>query len=63
MLSVSEMIDARDKLRTAGNLVETVRVVFLSAGYIQGGRILQDVIKLLADEINALDRAIASGKP
>jgi hypothetical protein len=57
------LTDARDKLRTAGNLIEAVRGAFLSAGYIQGARLLQDVIGLLSDEIAALDKAISGAKP
>jgi hypothetical protein len=62
MLTIAEMTDARDQLKQADNLVAAVRGVFLSAGYIQGARILNDVIGLLADEIAALDKAIR-GKP
>jgi len=45
------LTDGRDKLRTVVNLIEAVRGVFLSAGYIQGARLLQDAIGLLSDEI------------
>jgi hypothetical protein len=37
--------------------------VYVSAGYAHGARILNDVIGLLADEIAALERAIAGAKP
>jgi hypothetical protein len=57
------LTDARDKLRTVVNLIEAVRGVFLSAGYIQGARLLQDAIGLLSDEIAALDKALSGAKP
>ena len=62
MLSIPELIAARDSLRQAENIVAKVRGVYLSAGYIAGARILNDVIGLLADEIAALDKAIAGGQ-
>ena len=40
MLTQAEMTDARDKLRAASNLIEGVRGVFISAGYIQSARFL-----------------------
>jgi hypothetical protein len=36
---------------------------YLSAGYIAGARLLNAILGLLADEIAALDKAIAGGKP
>lgn len=53
----------RDKLRQADILVAAVRGMFITAGYAHGARILNDVINLLADEIAALDKAIAGAKP
>jgi hypothetical protein len=61
MLTQAEMQDARDRLRSAGNLIEAVRVVFLSAGYVQGARLLNGAAVLIADEVAALDKAIATG--
>ena len=61
MLTIPELTDARDSLRQAENIAARVRGVFLSAGYIQGARILNAAIGLLADEIAALDKAIAGG--
>ena len=63
MLTIPEMVDARDKLRSAGNLAEAVRGVFVSAGYVQGARNMNDVINLIADEVAALDKAIVATKP
>ena len=48
MLTLPEMTDARDSLRQAEGLTARVRGVYLSAGYIQGARILNDVLRLLA---------------
>ncbi len=63
MLTQVEMISARDDLRQAQNLCAKVRGIYLSAGYIAGARTLNNVLGLLADEIAALDKAIAGGKP
>ena len=63
MLTVQEMTDARDKLRTAGALIEAVRIVFLSGGYVPGARVLKDVAELIADEGAALDKLIGVAKP
>ncbi len=63
MLTIAEMTDARDSLRQAEGLAARIRGVFLSAGYIQGARVLNDVIGLLADEVAALDKAISGSKP
>ena len=51
------MTDARDKLRQAANLIEAVKVVFFAGGCIEGARLLNEVVNLLADEIAELDRA------
>jgi len=37
--------------------------VFITAGYVQGARIMKDAINLLADEIAALNKAIGGAKP
>ena len=64
MLTIPELTDARDKLRTAGNLIEAVRSLYLSAAYIQGAALLLDAHHLVADEIAALDKAISgAAKP
>jgi hypothetical protein len=55
--------DARDSLRQAESLAARIRGVFLSAGYVRGARVLNDVISLLADEVAALDKAISGSKP
>ena len=47
MLTIPELTDAPDALRQAESLAAHVRGVFLSAGYIQGARILGDVLGLL----------------
>jgi hypothetical protein len=57
------MTDARAKLDAAGALIEAVRVVFLSAGYIPGARTLNGVVEEIADEISALDKLIAGVQP
>lgn len=63
MLTIAEMTDARDSLRQAEGLAARIRGVFLSAGYVRGARVLNDVIRLLADEVAALDKAISGSKP
>jgi hypothetical protein len=61
MLTLPEMTEARDKLRAASNMLEGVRVLFLSAGYVAGARLLQDASGLVSDEVAALDKAIGQG--
>ena len=61
-LTVPEMIGARDKLRQA-DLIAAVRGMFISGGYVQGARLLNDAINLISDEIAELDRAIGAAKP
>jgi hypothetical protein len=63
MLSQAEMIDGRDKLRTAANLIEGVKATFFAAGDISGARLLNEVVHALEDEIAALDKAIGAAKP
>jgi hypothetical protein len=63
MLTQAEMIGARDDLRQAEGICVTVRGIYLSAGYIAGARLLNAILGLLADEIAALDKAIAAGQP
>ena len=63
MLTQPEMASARDDLRQAVSLAVDVREVFFCAGYVQGARVLKNVIDLLSDEIAALDKAISGAKP
>ncbi len=63
MLTIPEMIDARDSLRQAEIIIARIRGVFLAGGDVRGARLLNDAIGLLADEIDALDRAIGAAKP
>jgi hypothetical protein len=58
MLTQAEMTDARDKLRAASNLIEGVRGVFISAGYIQSARFLQNALNLLSDEVGGTSRFV-----
>ncbi len=60
MLTTQEITDARDKLRAACLLIESVGGVFLSAGCVNGARLVKDAAGLLADEIAALEKAIAN---
>jgi hypothetical protein len=50
-------------LRQAEGLAARIRGVFLSAGYVRGARVLNDVTRLPADEVAALDKAISGSKP
>jgi hypothetical protein len=52
MLTVSEMTDARDKLKQADSLIAAVRGIFLTAGDVQGARVMNDIIGLIADRQN-----------
>ena len=63
MLTQAEMIAARDDLKACESLCAKLRGVYLSAGCVAGARILNTILGLLADEIAALDKAIAGGKP
>lgn len=62
MLTQAELTDARDSLRQAEIIIARIRGVFLSAGNIDGARLLNEVVGLLADEIAALDKTIAAGR-
>jgi hypothetical protein len=62
MLTIAEMTDARDKLSAAAAMIGTVRLLLMYGGCIDGARILNDVIGLLADEIAALDKAIGGAR-
>ena len=44
MLTVSEMTDASDKLKQADSLIAAVRGIFLTAGDVQGARIMNDIL-------------------
>ena len=61
MLTPTEMSSARDDLRQAESLIDKVRGVFLTAGYVQGARFLKATVQMIADEIAVLDKAIGSG--
>ena len=63
MLTPAETTTARDDLRQAESLITRVHAVFLTAGYTQGARFLNAVLGLLADEIAALEKAIAGARP
>ena len=52
------MTDARDKLRAASNLIEGVRGFFISAGYIQSARFLQNALNLLSDQVGGTSRFV-----
>ena len=58
MLKDVELRDSRDKLSQAHSLVEAVRVQYLLSGYVEGGRLLLDVLNLISDEIAALDKCV-----
>ena len=61
MLTIPEMTDAREKLRTATTLIEDVRTLFFGGGYVEGARMLTKAAHLLDDEIAALDKQIGAG--
>jgi hypothetical protein len=66
MLTLVELIACRDKLRDANALVSQVRGAFIVAQYMQGARVANDVLGLIADLIRSLDaieQTITSGKP
>lgn len=63
MLTQAELTNARDQLRQADILIAAVRGMFISGGYVQGARLLNDAINLISDEIAELDRAIGAAKP
>lgn len=60
MLTKTEMASARDSLRSAESLIAAVRGLYLSAGYVQGARLMNNALALLADEIAALEKALQS---
>jgi hypothetical protein len=60
MLTVPELTDAREKLRTALTLIDDVKSLFLGGAYIEGARMMNEITHLLADEIAALDKQIGA---
>jgi hypothetical protein len=60
MLTVPELTDAREKLRTALTLIDDVKGLFLGGAYIEGARMMNEITHLLADEISAIDKQIAA---
>lgn len=63
MLTIAELAAAREELRTAKTLIEAVKITFFAGGYIEGARMLNEIVHCLEDEIAALDKAIAAGQP
>jgi hypothetical protein len=66
MLTLVEVISCRDKLRDANALVSQVRGAFIVAQYMQGARVANDVLGLIADLIRSLDaieQTITTRKP
>ena len=66
MLTLVEVIACRNKLRDADALLSQVRGAFLVAQYMQGARIVADILKLIADiiaRLDALEQTITGGKP
>jgi hypothetical protein len=55
MLTLVEVTSCRDKLRDANALVSQVRGAFIVAQYMQGARVANDILGLIADIIRSLD--------
>jgi hypothetical protein len=61
MLTIPELTDAREKLRQAHALIESVKVAFLSdRKRFASARLLNDVAHVVDDEIAALDKEIGA---
>jgi hypothetical protein len=58
MLTTAELAEAREKLRQAHALIESVRLSYLSSSYLDGARLLNDALHLLDDEVCALNRCV-----
>ena len=63
MLTLVEVIACRDKLRDANALVSQARGAFIVAQYMQGARVANDVLGLIADLIRSLDAIEQTIKP
>ena len=63
ILTASELTDAHDFLAKADVLVTDVRSLFLNSGDFVTAARLKDIQGRLADEIQAVERLIAAGKP
>jgi hypothetical protein len=61
MLTIPELTDAREKLRTALTLIDDVKRLFLGdRKRFASARLLNDVAHLLNDEVAALDKEIGA---
>ena len=61
--TASELTKARDFLWEADMLIADVKLLFLSGGDFALAARLKDIQGRLADEIQAVERLIAAGKP
>ena len=61
--TASELTKARDFLWEADMLIADVKLLFLSGGDFAWAARLKDIQGRLADEIQAVERLIAAGKP
>jgi hypothetical protein len=57
-LSQTKLTEARDQLRQAQALVNSVRDKYFAAGNVEGAGLLNEVSHLLTDEIAALEKMI-----
>ena len=55
-----ELETAREALLQAQGLIAEIRSSFLIAEYAQGARVLNDVLELLTDQLDDLDRMISN---
>jgi len=62
-LTTQELTDARAELSQAQALVKGVKITFMSGGYIEGARLLNDIEHLLDDGLAALDKQIGGVAP
>ena len=63
ILTASELTKVREFLRGADMLVTDVKSLFLNTGDFATAARLKDIQGRLADEIQALERLVATGKP
>ena len=61
MLTLSEMTDARERLRQAQVLVSGVRDMFIAAS--EPALLITEITRAIEDEIAALDKTIGAAKP
>jgi len=60
MLTITNLSDMRAELRSTLKAIEALRFMFMGSGYTVDARRMNDAAGMIAEEIDALDSAIAA---